>query len=121
MSGLPSLDGDDVVADPPPSSNSDQPRHGQQQQDIAPPEVPAGSISSSSSRAITGIDAAIAPEALACGRSPGLASTSERASAQAMKLLKRMRPNELRKISLAAMALEKSNMEDTKKVGGRAG
>lgn len=33
-----------------------------------------------------------------------------------MRLLKRMKPNELREISKAATALEKSKVEDSKKV-----
>ena len=33
-----------------------------------------------------------------------------------MRLLKRMKPNELREISKAATALEKSKLEDSKKV-----
>ncbi|CAM9413106.1 unnamed protein product [Ectocarpus sp. 8 AP-2014] len=48
--------------------------------------------------------------------SQGVAPAEEGASDQAMRLLKRMRPDELRKPSKAATALEKTKLEDGKKV-----
>eukprot|EP00752_Nemacystus_decipiens_P004796 g4364.t1 len=48
--------------------------------------------------------------------SPPSPPSPEGASEQAMRLLKRMKPNELREISKAATALEKSKLEDSEKV-----
>lgn len=50
------------------------------------------------------------------GSADGGEAPEEAATDQAMRLLKRMKPNELREISKAATALEKSKVEDSKKV-----
>ncbi|CAM9897148.1 unnamed protein product [Ectocarpus fasciculatus] len=49
-------------------------------------------------------------------RQQGVPSSEEGASDQAMRLLKRMRPDELRELSKAATALEKTKLENSKKV-----
>lgn len=56
--------------------------------------------------------------ALLSGRGAPPGPSSARVSDEAMRLLKRMRPEELREISKAANELEKAKLEDKQKVRG---
>lgn len=83
---------------------------------ISSPGAVSGQVAPSAENRAASSAAAEASPRPSAPPPPSPPPSSEAASEQAMRLLKRMKPNELREISKAATALEKSKLEDSKKV-----
>lgn len=90
---------------------------GRRERAIVAPSRAVSELVRAENRAASASVAEVSPPSAPPPPSP---PSSEAASEQAMRLLKRMKPNELREISKAATALEKSKLEDCKKVRVRA-